>query len=181
MRTSQPIWTLAVVATLVAACGSSSGGTPGPGGTQGSGSTPGAVTTPGDGGSSPVAGGGGTKPAGWDANGKVHYEITGGVTASGDLGFVPVASVFGGTQQTSLSYTIEGASGVMAVLVTEGKVAVSYGNDDYAVTGADCTTSNLLVDATTASGSFDCAATIIKADGSPMLTGRIKGTFDAHK
>lgn len=168
---------LVVVAVVATGCSSSpAGSTPGAGGV-----TPGPQATQGSVATQP-GGGDGSKPAGWDANGKAHFEISGSVSKSGDLGFVPVASVFTGTTgPTSLAFT-EGAQDVLTILITEGQLAVSYGNSEMALTGVQCTSSNLRIDATSGSGSFDCPQTaIVKSDGTTVTGVRITGTFDARK
>lgn len=99
----------------------------------------GATTNPGGGGGTatdvpqatdaPVAtqsggGGGGTKPAGWDQYGKVHIELTGPTEKSGDYGFIPAGSFFGGAQGSSLNFTNEGSNEIVSILIsTEGKVS----------------------------------------------------------
>ncbi len=175
---------LVVVALVAAACsGTPAGSTPGAGGpTPGPQATQGPAATQGSAATQP-GGGDGSKPAGWDANGKAHFEISGSVSKSGDLGFVPVASVFTGTTgPTSLAFTIEKSQEVLTILITEGQVAVSSGDAQMALSGVQCTSSNLRVDATSGSGSFDCPQTVIvKSDGTSVTGVRISGTFDARK
>ena len=161
---------LVVVAVIAVACGGTpAGATPGPQ------STPGAAATPG--------GGDGGKPAGWDANGKAHFEISGSVSKSGDLGFAPVASVFTGTTgPSSLAFTLEGTQDVLTIIITGDQLTVSYGNNEMALSGIQCTSSNLRLDATSGSGSFDCPQTaIVKSDGTSVTGNRITGTFDGRK
>ena len=175
---------LIALSGVVAACG---GSTP----TQAPG---GQATQPGNGGTAtdePQAtdqpdatqgGGDGTKPAGWDRYGKVHVEVSGPVNKSGDYGFVPAGSLFGGPQGSSLNFTIEGSNEIVSILAsTDGKVIVSYGGGDFSMPAAECTTSNWNLGTTSASGSFDCtAAFVIMASGATVQGGTIKGTFDAH-
>ena len=163
---------LVVVALMAAACsGSPAGATPGGGGvTAGP-----QATQPG--------GGDGGKPAGWDANGKAHFEISGSVSKSGDLGFVPAASIFTGTTgPTSLAFTIDDTQEVLTIAITQGQLVVSYGDNEMAASGIQCTSSDLRLDATSGSGSFDCPQmAIIKSDGSTVTDVRMRGTFDARK
>ena len=99
MQRSRSIVAIALMGVLVAACGGSAA-TQAPGG---------ATQDPGGGGATQnPGGGGGSKPAGWDQYGKVSYEISAPVSLSGELGFVPASSSFGGDQATSLSFTYEG-------------------------------------------------------------------------
>ena len=183
MRVRNTIVALGALALLLAACGSSS-----PGQTQGSGQTQGAAPT--DGGTNPTdgpgptqgGGGGGNKPAGWDQNGKVHIEIGGPAQHTGDYGFVPQASIFGGAQGSSLSFAIEGTSELVSILVgQDGSVLVSFASDALSVPAAECTTSNWNIGATSGSGSFDCTAAFgIVASGATLTGFTVKGTFDAH-
>jgi hypothetical protein len=175
MRSLRPVTLLVSVALLLAACGGS-----GPAATQ----NPGTAQSQTAGGATPTpdTGGGGGGGGNGGTNNSVHYEVSGPKTASGDLAFVSIASVFGGMQQTSLSFSAGDASSeVMAIIITQGKLGVSFGNGELAVTGADCTTTNLSVDASHASGSFDCPAIVITSAGVALEGSRIKGTFDAHK
>lgn len=168
-----------VLALALAACG---GGAPtqAPGGGGGQ-ATPGAGPT--DAAQATQAGGGGgNKPAGWDQYGKVHIEISGPISKSGDYGFIPAGSIFGGTQGSSLSFAIEGTNEIVSILTTaEGKTVVSYGGEDFTAPAAECTTSNWNIGATSASGSFDCkAGFVITAAGATLQNATIKGSFDAH-
>ena len=181
---------LGTTALLLSACGSAA--TP----TQpaGAGSTSGAQPT-GNGGNvatEPVAtdqpaatqagnGGGDGKSPGWDQYGKVHVDMAGPVTKSADYGFVPAGSLFGGAQGSSLNFS-NGNDEIVSILIgADNKVIVSYGGQDFSMPGAECTTSNWNVGATSASGSFDCKAAItILASGASAQNGTIKGTFDAH-
>lgn len=174
----------AALSIALAACG---GGTP----TQAPG---GATTNPGggtptnvpQGTDTPVAtqsgGGGGDKPAGWDQYGKVHIELTGPVEKSGDYGFVPAGSFFGGAQGSSLNFTNDASSEIVSILVgADGKVIVSYGSEEMSAPAAECTTSNWNIGATSGSGSFDCTAgMIILSTGATLTNGHLTGTFDAR-
>ncbi len=187
-----PLAASAVAMLLVAACGGSASPTQPAGGTT----APGVTTAPGatsaDGGAATQAaptdqqagggGGGGSKPPGWDQFGKVHVDMAGPVSKSADYGFVPAGSLFGGSQGTSLNFTIDGSNEVVSILIAaDGKVIVSYGGEDFSMPGATCTTSNWNIGVTSGSGSFDCTATItILASGASVQGGTMRGTFDAH-
>jgi hypothetical protein len=169
-----------LVGVVVAACGGGPGATQGPGGaTQepgGVGATPGPQATQSGGGN------GGASPAGWDQYGKVHIEMSGPVQKSGDYGFVPAASIFGGAQGSSLSFTIDGSDELVSILISaDNTVIVSYAGSDFSAPAAQCTTSNWNVGATSGSGSFDCTAGfVIMASGATVSGATIKGNFDAH-
>lgn len=183
MQVPKSVAAVVLVGLVAVACG----GTPataGPGGaTQnpGGGATPGVQATPGAQ-ATQSGGGGGTKPAGWDRNGKVHIEISGPVQKSAEYGFVPAASIFGNAQGSSFNFTIDGVNEVVSILIgPDQKVLVSYGGEDFTAPAAECKTSNWNIGATTASGSFDCTAGfVIVASGATLTGANIKGTFDAH-
>ena len=171
--------TVGLLAVIVAACGGG-GPTQGPGGaTQGPGGAtqgPGATQTGGGGG-----GGGGNKPAGWDQYGKGSYEISGPISLSGELGFVPAASRFDAEAATSLNFTVEGTETVLTFLVIQGGASMSFGSPDATVVGVTCTTSNLSIQATSAKGSFECTqVTAFLASGASVAGVTIKGSFDVH-
>ncbi len=127
-------------------------------------------------------GGGGDNPAGWDRYGKVHVEMSGSVSKSVDLGFVPAGSLFGGAQGASLNFAIDGGNEVVSILVNaDSSVLISYGGEDFAMPGAQCTTSSWNIAATSGSGSFDCTAALtIMASGATLQGGRLTGNFEAH-
>jgi hypothetical protein len=169
MRHLRPGSSLIAVAILLAACGSGAG--------PGSGSTPGTQATQGGGGETPGTGGGGGIDT---ANGKAHVDFTGPNPKTDDLGFVPLASHFGGTDETILTFSNPGSSSALSVTWTAGQVAASYTSLDLTVTGTDCTGSSN-VQGSSASGSFDCTTVIvILKSGATSQEGELKGTFDAH-
>ena len=167
MQRSRSIVAIALTGVLVAACGGSAV-TQAPGG---------ATQAPGGGGATQdPGGGGGTKPAGWDQYGKVSYEISAPVSLSGELGFVPAASSFAGDQATSLSFTDDGASAVFAILFTQGKAVMSFGSEAASIVGSTCSTSNLSIQASSASGSFECADVLATmASGAQVANVTMKG------
>jgi hypothetical protein len=172
---------LATLAFVVAACGGGSGptqaaGTPAGGG---GGGTPTDAAAPTAGPAATQSGGDGSN----FANGKAHFEISGTQTKSGDLGFLPVASHFGGTTQTILNFVTSDPSvtETLTVTLTEGAVAIIYSSMDITVTGVECATSNLNVAATTASGSFDCSKTYaVLISGASVEGVVLNGTFEAR-
>ena len=157
MQRSRSIVAIALTGVLVAACG-------------------GSAVTQAPGGATQNPGGGGTKPAGWDQYGKVSYEISAPVSLSGELGFVPAASSFAGDQATSLSFTDDGASAVFAILFTQGKAVMSFGSEAASIVGSTCSTSNLSIQASSASGSFECADVLATmASGAQVANVTMKG------
>ncbi|MBI2781415.1 MAG: hypothetical protein HYX55_06440 [Chloroflexi bacterium] len=181
---------------FVSACGGSSptqapaGATQNPAATQAAGATQGGGGGGGGGGGAtqqPAAtqagggGGSGSKPAGWDQYGKASYEISAPISLSGELGFIPAGSVFGGDQASSLSFSYDGASAVLSLGFTQGKLSVSFGSEAGTVVGTNCTTSNLNIGSSSASGSFDCQDVLaIMVSGAQVANVTMKGTFNGH-
>ena len=186
MQLSRSIVAIALVGMVAAACGGGSptqapgGATQGPAATDGGGGGGGGATD------DPAAtqsggGGGGSKPAGWDQYGKVSYEASAPVSLSGELGFIPAASIFGGDQGTTLSFSYEDADAVLSIVFSAGVTSVSFGSNAGTVIGTNCTTSNLSIQATSASGSFECKEVLaMMASGAQVANVTLKGTFDAH-
>jgi hypothetical protein len=167
-----------LVSAAIAAC---SGG---PVATQGP-----AATTPGGGGGStpapqatqPGGGGGGGGPD--FANGKGHFEVSGPATKSGDLGFLPIASHFGGMDQTILNFTAGDTDKTETLTITVasgGQLTAIYASLDLTVTGIECTASNLNIGATSASGSFDCSKTMAVMSSGSVEGAVLKGNFEAR-
>jgi hypothetical protein len=129
-------------------------------------------------------GGGGTKPAGWDRFGKASYTVSGGLSASGEAGFVPAGSIFGGPTNTSLSYTIEGTQMVLIIRLgvsggTTGMI-LQFSDGQVSVPAAQCTTTNLNVGSTSASGNYQCAAAMgMNANGAMFMNVGVAGSFTA--
>jgi hypothetical protein len=172
MQVSRSLIAVALVGVLAAACGGGASPTQAPGA---------ATQNPGGGGATENPGGGGGG-AGDTSHGKVHIEMSGPVTKSGDYGFVPAGSVFGGDQGSSLNFTNEGTNEVVSILIgADGSVVVSYGTPEFSAPASQCTTSNWNIGASSASGSFDCtAALVIMASGATAQDGKLKGTFEAR-
>ncbi|MEO5704626.1 MAG: hypothetical protein ABIZ52_08595 [Candidatus Limnocylindrales bacterium] len=157
---------LFAAALIISACSGSSP-TQGPGATQGGG----------------VPGG---NPGGGDtSNGKVTFQVTGAITASGEWGFVPAASIFGGDQGASLSFSnsLEQNAGLFSIVVAQdGQVLVSYVGPEGQVPGAECTTSDWNMGTSEGSGKFDCTAALtITSTGATSTGGKITGSFTARK
>ena len=177
MKASRPIAALAIVAALLSACSGRAAPTqqpatatqsPGGGGTETQ--VPGAT----DGG----GGGGGQFDT---SHGKAHVDISGSVTKNLDLGFQPILSHFGGTDQTVLYFIPADAQGALAVTLTSGQLNAVYTSTDASVTGIECTATNLKADATSASGSFECTKNaVILASGASSQDAGFKGTFEAR-
>ena len=172
------------VAIVLAACSSGSP-TQAPGAAT---QAPGQTADGGGGGATDVpaatsdSGGGGGGGGGGSANGSVQFEISGPESRSGDFGFVPAGSLFGGAQGSSLSFANPEATEIVSILISaDGSVVVSYGGLEFSAPGATCKTSNWNIGASSASGSFDCdASLIITAAGAQLTGGKIKGSFTAH-
>lgn len=175
----------AVLSLALAACGGSSP-TQAPN-TGGGGGT--ATDTPAEVTDAPAAtqsggggGNGGSKPAGWDQYGKVHIEISGPASHTGDYGFIPAGSIFGGDQGSSLNFTVEGTDTIVSIVIgADDTVLISFGSPELSAPAAECTTSDWNIGASSASGSFDCeAAMVITASGAMLAGAHVKGSFDAR-
>lgn len=182
MLVRKPFAGVLVLALAAAACGGSGATQTPAGATQ----QPAATTDGGGGGATQApagtqtgGGGGGSIDTTY---GKVHIEISGPITKSGDYGFIPAGSLFGGTQGSSLNFTNDATNEIVSIVISaEGTVVVSYGSTDMSVPAAECTTSNWNIGTTNASGSFDCnAALAVTASGAMVQGVKLKGNFDAH-
>jgi hypothetical protein len=185
MRTRSSALLAAGLVLLLAACGASGGGA-GAAATAGAQATPPPQATPTEGGGTSggetTGGDTGGKPAGWDQYGKVHIEMSGPVSKTVDLGFVPAGSVFGGAEGSSFSFQDLAAGQIASILIgPDNSVVISYGDEEFSMPGAQCTTSNWNIGATSASGTFDCtAAFVVLASGGSLASGKLKGSFTAH-
>lgn len=174
MQLSRSIVAFALVGVLAAACGGGAASKAPAGATQGPGAT---TVNPGQ---TQSGGGGGAIDT---SNGKIHIEIHGPIEKTTDLGFFPGASLFGASGQvSSLSFTNDATSEIATINVTvEGNVTVIYQSLAETIPGAVCTTSNLNLGSTSASGSFDCTAALaVTASGASLQGVTLKGNFDAH-
>jgi len=192
MRFPKFLVALMPAAVLIAACSgqptatkSAGGGAAGGGGaTQAPGgglATTGPAATDAGGGVG-SGGGGGGQPAGWDQYGKVSYTISGSLGTTGELGFVPAASRFDGTNTTSLSFANSDQSEVLIVSITQGVTTVTWGGTTTgSLVGSTCTTSDLNIQASNGSGSFECKDGLgVSPAGAQVLDSTIKGSFMAH-
>jgi hypothetical protein len=182
MRIRKPFGGVLLLAFVAAACGGGSptqapgAATQNPEATQDSGG--GATQAPG----ATQAGGGG----GGGGNGQfgsAQFQITGPLETSGTYDFSPVGSIFGGSAGTVLNFVSPGDNGaVLSILIDPtGKVAVSYLSGAGQVPGAECTTSDWDIQATSGKGKFDCTAQMtITSSGAAVQGGRITGDFTAH-
>ena len=182
---SRSIAALGIAALLLSACGGSgAAATQANGGGGGGG---GAATDQPQATDEPqgtdAGGGSGGNDIGLD-NGKATFEVSGPVTASGEYGFVPFGSIFGGAQGSSLTFartTGADASLLSIIIGQDGSVLVSYTGTEGQVPAASCTTSDWNIGATSGSGKFDCTAQFsITKSGATVAGGTIKGSFEAH-
>jgi hypothetical protein len=171
MRIAKSGAAIAAVGLLVVACGGAVPPTQNPG----NGGTP--TQNPGGGGATTNPGGGGADTS----KGKVHIEITGPITKSGDYGYVPAASVFGGAQGASMSFTDSASTAVVTIATgADNQVVVTWGTPEFSTT-AECTTQGWTIGSNSGSGTFDCTgALVILANGTMGQEGHVTGSFDAH-
>jgi hypothetical protein len=186
MNASRSIATLGIVVVLLSACGGSGaaatqangGGGGGGGGTATD--QPQATDEPQ---ATDAGGSGGGNDIGF-GNGKATFEVTGPITASGEYGFVPYGSIFGGAQGSSLTFARTSgadASLLNIIIGQDGSVLVSYTGTEGQMPAATCTTSDWNIGATSGSGKFDCTAQFsITKSGATVAGGTIKGSFEAH-
>jgi hypothetical protein len=180
----RPVIPTLLLASALAACGGTSP-TQAPAATSGGGggggtatNQPQATQTVTQTETSSGGGGGGSLDT---SHGKAHIDLTGVVTKSIDLGFQPILSHFGGMDQTVLYFVPAGADGALALTQTGGQFVAVYTSTQVTVSGIECTASNLKIEATSASGSFECAKnTVILASGASAENAGFKGTFEAH-
>jgi hypothetical protein len=182
MRQLRLIVILVTLAMVAAGCGGSSDSPEAGSSDDGGGGIPSAE--PGDGGSD--GGNDGGDGGGGDiitGNGSAHYEITGDVTASGDLSFILLTSTFDGASgQAYLTFSDGGDEVLIVLLDRQGGSAVQFGNPEIAIspTPVGCTFDIGNLDDSSASGSFDCKNQLAAA-GEQIATASISGTFEARK
>ena len=187
MRAHRTLGLIAAAGLLIAACGSSAGptatsaggggGATEPGATEPSATQPSATENGGQPTATAAGGGGG----GGGAN-SVRFEITSPIlNKSGDLPFVGGASVFAGDLNTSLSFSNAATTDVLGILIVAGHVAVSYSAGGDTVAGPVCTSTDVQVNGTSASGSFDCLNADVLTAAGGIGKGEIKGTFSGSK
>jgi hypothetical protein len=185
MNRSTSIAALGIVGLLLSACGGSGAAATQANGGGGGGTAtdqPQATDEP-QGTDAGGGGGGGGNDIGF-GNGKATFEVSGPITASGEYGFVPYGSIFGGAQGSSLTFartTGADASLLNIIVGQDGSVLVSYTGTEGQMPAAACTTSDWNIGATSGSGKFDCTAQFsITASGATVAGGTIKGSFEAH-
>lgn len=188
MRVPRQVGAVLLLGAMVAACGGG-GATQAPGATQaggggGGGGGGGATQQPP---ATQAGGGGGGGGGGGTADftyGKVTFQVTGPLTESGEFGFVPAASLFGGDQGSSLTFSDnlnDNTSLISIITSQDGKVVVSYATPSAQVPAAECTTTNWNIGAGSGSGKFECKALFtIVSSGATVQGGEIKGEFSAH-
>ena len=168
------------IALLIGACGSSGGASEGPDG--GASSEPSAEAS---------TGGGGGGGANFD-NGKVHFEITGAASKSGDLGFLFEYSNFQpqGDASAILTFTDPDSSASLTINTSANGSVVMYADAEIGVTVlpvgnviGECTVELDEIDSDSAKGSFTCEHMAVVTGGGESIAGEgtLSGTFDAHK
>lgn len=190
MQVFRKVGALVVLGVVMAACGGQAA-TQAPAATQAGGGGGGggsateepaatqqpAATDAGNGGT------GGNGGGGVDTSlGKAHVDITGPATKSTDLGFAPVLSHFGGTDDTVLYFVrTDDAAGGLVVTWASGTFVAVFTSTDVTVSGGECTVSNVKLESNAASGSFDCPTNVVAlGSGGASQNAGFKGTFDAH-
>jgi hypothetical protein len=171
---------LTLVAGLVVAACASPSGEPGSSDGGGSGSSQGQPAQTNEPATSDGGSGGGGGGSG--ANGSVTFEITGDVTESGELPFIPILGGF--FQQEGASYmpfaNSDNAAGevVFITLSPDGNV-FAYGNGTVSIPAADCEWNITRNDDSGATGSFTCTDAMAISE-SGIGTADVSGSFDAH-
>ena len=186
MRVAQRFGAAFVLGITVAACGGNAA-TQAPATTQAAGATQAGGGGGGGGGATQApaatdAGNGGNGGGVDTSHGQAHVDITGPATKSVDEGFSPILSHFGGTDDTILYFVrTDSVEGALAVTWSSGTFVAVFTSTDLQVTGIECTATNVKIDATSASGSFDCPQNIVVlASGASSQNASFKGTFEAH-
>jgi hypothetical protein len=190
MTVHRSLTSLVMVGALVAACGGG-GATQGPGGAGGATQQPVATQdgggNGGDGGTEHTQDNGGNGGTGGNgsvdtSHGTGHVEIGAPVSKTIDVAFSPPLSQFGGDETILYFLPTSGAEGALAITITQGQLAAVFTSAEVTTSPTEaCTTSDLKVDALSASGSFDCPTTFaILASGASTANVSVKGTFEAH-
>lgn len=184
MQVVRSLGAAAVLGVIVAACGGNAptqapGATQSGGGGGGGGATQQPAATEDNGGN---GGNGGT--IGFQ-NGKVKFTATGPVAAEGEYGFIPAASMFGGSAGSIFNFASSADSDATLLNISvnaDGSVTVSLtGATVGQIPGSTCTTSDWNIGSTSASGKFDCKSALsISASGAVVEGSIIKGEFTAR-
>lgn len=185
MQALKSLGAVLVLGVFVAACGGNAA-TQAPGATQGGGGAtqqPAATTDTGPG-ATEDGGGNGGGTIGFQY-GKVKFTATGPVAAEGEYGFLPSASMFGGSAGSIFNFASSAESDAKLLNISvnsDGSVTVSLtGASIGQIPGSTCTTSDWNVGSTSASGKFDCKSALsISASGAVLEGSSIKGEFTAH-
>ena len=178
MRHLRPHLALLAMAALIAACSGPPGTSPG---AQSQGGGPSTGSQPSQAAASSGGGGSG-------ANGSVTYQITGDYTASGELPFQPLASVFdSNTKGWSASFAeTTGATTVVSLTtVSQGQI-FSFGDGTAVVigvgessAGSGCTFTLTKNDASGLSGHVECtSAGVVQPSGTGKA--HLTADWDAH-
>ena len=186
MQLYKRLGVVVVLGAVIAACGGNAA-TQAPNATQAAGAT----QAGGGGGSAteqPAATGGGGGNGGLGGlggdttHGTAHLEIGAPLQKSLDLAFAPALSHFGGTDETVLYYVpTTGDEGSLALGWSAGGFSATFTSKDGVVSSAECTTSNLKLDAGSANGEWECPTnTIVLASGAAASNITFKGTFQAR-
>ena len=175
MQIPKSLGALVATALLFAACSGGPAATQQPGaGTQNPGNGGGVATDV-----PATQGGGGGGATG--ANGKVSFQLGAPFNKSGELDFIPLASHFAGDQGSSLTFSTADNNEIVVLLFTQGVMSASWGTSaGTTMAGAQCTTQDLKIDASSASGSFDCAHGVAISGGAQTMDASLKGSFTAH-
>ena len=180
MQVLKNVGAAVVLGAIVAACGGGSAPTQAPGATQAGGNGGNATQIP-----AATQGGGGGGGNGIDtSHGKVTFTVSGPLSASGEYGFIPAGSIFGGAQGSVFNFgdTSGADASIVSIIVSpDGTVLVSWSGPAGQVPGAQCTTSDWNVGGTEAKGKFDCTAAFsMTSSGATVEGGTIKGEFTAR-
>lgn len=182
MQGFKQVGAVIMLGAVIAACGNKAAATQAPGATQAGGGGTGAGATEAAAATQSSGGGGGGGGTGDTTYGKVTFTVSGPITDSGEFGFVPPASLFGGAAGSSLTFS-NGASDTLISIIQgqDGSVVVSYTSTKGQVPAAACTTSDWNMGSNQGSGKFDCKAQFsIVPSGATDAGGEIKGEFSAH-
>lgn len=180
MQLSRHTLAIGLVAAVLAACSSSPAGAPGAdeGGDGGSSSGPAVSSAPVD----PAPGGDGGNTGG--GTGQIHIDIGGPVQTTVDLPFFAFGSRFDGDDAgVQLNFATDGGPGIASITGVPGAAYVfGYVGDEVSANAQTCELTDWTLDATTASGSFDCTDGFGTTLDGTYLTGiTMKGSFEASQ
>ncbi|MEX0710150.1 MAG: hypothetical protein WD116_02985 [Chloroflexota bacterium] len=173
---------LAVAAILVA-CSSAPGTSTGNQQSQGAeasdgggGDGGGASDGGGGGGASDGGGGGG----GLFGDGSADYQVTGGITAEGELSFVPAASQMNQDGIYNLSFSNENSDVLLIIYLSDDGDTLSWTNSEASIAGAQCDFNVTRKDDNGAEGTFTCNNQPFFSGTGASGTANISGSFDAR-